>query len=184
MRAFLAIKIADTAMEPLLVLQENLKKTQGKINWVKANNLHVTLLFLGELEKNILRDMASVIEERVANVRSFPLNFSGTGVFPLRGNPRVIWAGIGQGKEELHSLYTNIIESLAQANLKVQKPFSPHLTLGRIKELEHNSDLLLRLANEREFSTPVFSVDTFYLFSSKLTARGPIYTVLKRFKLT
>lgn len=139
---------------------------------VPRDQLHLTLRFIGEIETDVLPSLM----ENLATVQSppFPLALKGVGHFPLRGKPRIVWAGITP-QSELSRLSSRIDQSLEGLGLiRETRQFSPHITFARLK----NPDLeTLRhfLAKQNTFQTESFHIENFSLYSSKLTTTGAIH---------
>ncbi len=140
---------------------------------VPMEQLHLTLKFLGDVEGGRQLD----IEEALGLVSRppFALSLCGVGVFPPRGMPRVVWAGIDP-VEELTALRRNIEKVLMDVGIPREKQkFAPHLTLARL-----NAPSLGRLqsflAGNSLLRSPSFAVDEFTLYASRLTPRGAIHS--------
>lgn len=169
MRLFFGIKIPDKEKEII----ENIKtkiKIEGKIKWVEKENLHITLIFLGEKNpEEVLRYVGKF------DFKPFEVSLKGLGFFPDIKRPRVLWIGVDKGKERIKEFYERLVLKLEPLNIDREKRFSPHLTIGRIKFGKVNYENI-------EYESEIFSVDDFILFSSTLTEKGPIYQTVKVFK--
>lgn len=183
MRAFIAIKIPDLIIKPIADLQKELQDVITGVRWVQPQNLHVTLLFLGETPWQDLDYLTRKLEDKLKNCKSFMVNFNGLGAFPLKGAARVIWAGIGQGLQGMEDLFKCIMESRPGNKFPDQELFSPHLTLGRVKDPTRIKDLPTILKKYNNFATQEFLVGSVHFFKSELTATGPFYTEIKTIKL-
>lgn len=148
---------------------------------VPAEQLHLTLKFIGDVEGSMLAD----IRRALAQISTPPLIISlrGVGHFPPRGNPRVLWCGISPEMETIQ-LRNSIEKSLADIGIpRERRKFSPHVTLARLR----NSPLkrvTQFLAGNSMFETPSFRVDTFRLYSSSLSHGGAVHTVQAEFPMT
>jgi RNA 2',3'-cyclic 3'-phosphodiesterase len=155
----------------------------GGIRWVPAHQLHFTLKFLGEVPDDPLAAARAAAARVAAGVSPFDLALEGLGVFPAAGPPRVVWAGCGAGRSELMALAAAVEAAFGEAGfLKELRPFSPHLTLGRVKDpraipTRPFRDALARGAAAR-FGTIV--AREIVLFRSDLSPAGPTYTPLSR----
>ncbi len=168
MRLFFGIEIPDAEREKIEKIKYNIK-IDGKIKWVEKENLHLTLLFLGE--KNLI-EVIGLLEK--FRFEPFDVSLKGFGVFPDLKRPRVLWIGVEKGKEKMKELYEKLTMRLEPLNLEIEKRFFPHLTIGRIKFGNVNYEKL-------EYNSEIFHVDKFVLFSSTLTKSGPIYKKEKIF---
>lgn len=107
----------------------------GGIRWVPAHQLHFTLKFLGEVPDDRIAAARDAATRAAAGVPPFDLALEGLGAFPAAGPPRVVWAGCGAGREELVAMAAAVEAAFGEAGfLKEPRPFSPHLTLGRVKD--------------------------------------------------
>lgn len=148
---------------------------------VPADQLHLTLKFIGDVEESVLVD----IREALAEISLPPLTIclQGVGHFPPRGTPKVLWCGVSPAMETIQ-LRNAIEKALAAVGIeRERRKFSPHVTLARLR----NSPLkrvTQFLAGNSMFETPPFRVDTFRLYSSVLSAKGAVHTVEAEFSLT
>lgn len=171
MRLFFGIEIPNDEKERITHLKDRMK-INGKVKWVETENLHITLLFLGE---QILEEVLKCLLDRI-KIPSFLISLKGVGFFPNEKRQRVIWIGVGKGKENIIELYNALSNQLSSINFEKEKEFSPHITIGRIKF----GNIEIQGLN---YESRDFKVDEFVLFKSELTQKGPIYTKLERFKL-
>ena len=182
-RSFIAIKIPEGIVKPIVGLQRELQKIAPAVRWVQAENLHVTLLFLGDLSLKDLGYLYGKLEGRLKNSKPFFISFNGLGKFPPKGPTRVIWLGIDQGLVELQQLFASGLKGLLENKIASKETFSPHLTLGRVKDFNGAKDMLSLFEKHKRFVTQKFIVDTVSFFKSDLRPSGPIYTELKTVKL-
>ncbi|MBI3399138.1 MAG: RNA 2',3'-cyclic phosphodiesterase [Deltaproteobacteria bacterium] len=182
-RAFIAIEVPKELTKSLREMQDALRNTNNKIAWVKPENIHLTIKFLGNIEINKINDIEKILKDAVGQIHSFNLSIKWVGIFPTINNPRVIWIGIEDDKK-LASLYNNLEEGLATLGFKKEeRPFKPHLTLGRVKFLKDKSGLKERLEKFADIKLGSCVVDSLILFKSELTQEGSMYTKLREVKL-
>ncbi len=182
-RLFIAIKIeAGTALNGLLTDLKALLRSES-IKWVDIQNIHVTLAFLGDTDERKIIPLKEMMKERCSGSGEFEFTLAGTGVFKSFRDPRVIWAGITES-EKLYRLNAIITGGLKSAGFTFdEKPFSPHLTLGRIRSLKDPENLKQVLDRYRLTEFQVVSVREVILFESILTQSVPVYKSLARFSL-
>jgi 2'-5' RNA ligase len=178
-RLFVGIPIADELRGEL---ERHLAATVGERlpgRAVPPANWHLTLRFLGatdaERHRRVVRELA-----RIAPPPPFDLSFTGLGAFPRAGRATVLWIGVGDGADGLRALAASAEAAAVRAGFAPEpKPFSPHLTLSRLRVPAD-----VRLLVE---STPPFggrmTVDAFVLFRSHLGGAAPRYEPLQRFPL-
>ena len=179
MRLFVALEIPITARKNLSTLIASLRAITREPRWVRAENLHVTLKFLGEVRE----DNLAAVQAALGGIRSrqaVTLEFRGLGFFPNEKKPRVFWAGI-EASSNLKTLAADIEGAMEKCGIAREKrEFSPHLTLAR---LERSLPEALRKAiaenAQREFGS--LRTGEFHLMQSKLKPSGAEYTTLQTF---
>jgi 2'-5' RNA ligase len=183
MRSFIAVKISSDQREKISKLIGELKKSETDVKWVKPENLHVTLKFLGDVDEKALPEIFDSLEKSLTNDTSFQFNLKAIGTFPNIRRPRVIWVGIDNGADSLKALAKKIDETMLGFGFAREKRgFSPHLTIGRVK----STRLIERLTNmfkDVDFETDDFVIDEVVFFQSILKREGPTYIPQKVIKL-
>ncbi len=175
MREFIAIELPGFLKQSLISVKDQLDTGDAKVKWVRPENMHLTIKFLGEIDEEQEKEIAESIENAVSRIQPFNLGIENIGAFPRISNPRVIWAGINK-----NDILDGIFEKIEKAAVNVGIPpekrsFSPHLTLGRVKFMKKGSSLPQKF-KDVEFESVEIPVSKIVLFRSKLTPEGPIYT--------
>ncbi|HSR88364.1 MAG TPA: RNA 2',3'-cyclic phosphodiesterase, partial [Pontiella sp.] len=180
-RSFIALDIGDEIRERLDELQRKLKKLHANVRWIRPKDIHLTLAFLGDVpvdKIDLIKAAMGLAGEKTAR---FEVAAAGIGTFGRPGHPRVIWAGV-PACPALTLLQRQLVAALLAAEIDVdRKPFSPHLTLGRVKGIDrHTASMLEKI--EKYAETPIgrTRIDHIGLIRSDLTSRGADYTVLHR----
>ncbi|HHY70200.1 MAG TPA: RNA 2',3'-cyclic phosphodiesterase [Thermoanaerobacterales bacterium] len=180
MRSFIAIDLSPSIKASIndFIQQNNVKKYFSGIRWIKFHNLHITLAFLGEISIDEVSTVKKILENISLKHMSFPIELSGFGFFPNFKNPKVLWIGIKE-QPELMTLKQDIDMGLDTFNIFYdKKPFSPHLTIGRIKPpLKFKPEI----AETLDFKAS-FLVTEIHLMKSDLLPGGPVYTDLYNVK--
>lgn len=182
-RAFLAIEIDSEIRHSLEEVQKCLRRAgvQG-VAWVQPDALHLTLQFLGEISRERCGELQACL--RAAPLpHPFSLSVRGVGAFPSPLQARVLWAGISAGvplDELVRTVRTRVQECAIDADTK---PFSPHITLGRIRHPRRDEGIKALLMQCGAALNAEIPVHSFVLIKSRLTSRGPIYDVIERFSL-
>jgi len=182
LRTFLALDIGKTIRDRLITLQETLGRAAADVKWVEPENLHVTLLFLGEVDDRELPAICRAAQEAVADLPAFPLSIEGAGCFPNPRRPRVLWVGVGQGLQEVVAIHDAMEGKLLELGCyrREERKFTPHITLGRVKQDDSGEDLSMALQRKADWEGGSIDVREVLVMSSELTSQGPIYTVLSR----
>jgi 2'-5' RNA ligase len=184
-RAFVAIPLPDDVRTRLASAQERLRPARADVTWVDPGRLHVTLKFLGPLSDGARPLLEEGLRRVAAAAAPFDLAAKGLGAFPASGAPRVVWAGLSEREPgRLAALARAIEEAAATAGFpREDRPFSAHVTLGRVKS-PHNAPALRALLEAgRDVEAGPFRADAFVLFRSDLSAHGPTYTEIARHPL-
>ncbi len=184
MRTFIAVGISDDITGSIAGLQSGFRKHDFDIKYVKPENIHVTLKFLGEVEENRISEVYESVKDSVGDTKKFNIIVDSVGVFPGPRSPKVIWAGVSEGSRKLKDLNRTIEGSLVSAGFKKEKKiFSAHLTIGRVR----SSKNIKLLSNTVEEMCGVrigrMLVEDVLVMKSDLTSQGPVYTVLKKVML-
>lgn len=173
MRTFVAVEINEkSVINSIKELQMEIKINAKPI---PLNNLHFTLQFLGNISEQKVKE----VKEELRSIRfsSFEVGFEGIGAFPKPEFPRVIWVGTDDnGSEKLTRLANSIEDALRSLGFKNDKPFSPHITIFRIKKKVENISQELKRFSERKFGIQI--IEEIKFKKSTLTPNGPIYSDL------
>ena len=180
-RSFLAIKLGLPTVESLTETQAQLKtacrSAGATVRWVPPPNIHVTLRFLGQITEPMSHAVKDMLEPIVSETASFDLETVGLGVFPNDKTPRVIWAGLGEGVDVLMGLHDAIYERLQRAGFNFEeKPFSPHVTLGRVKQSPPSGGIAPLLVEDETTNFGVSTIRHFFCYQSELMPSGAEYT--------
>jgi len=179
MRSFLAFDIDnDDVLRKMTEAQELLVKTGADLKAVEPKNIHVTLRFLG----NITSATAEKIFEAMKAVQFVPfeVKIHGVGAFPTPRYPRVVWAGITQGSDQLRSIFMQLEPQLQSLRFAPDpRGFSPHLTIARVRSGRNKAELSTWLGQNVDYDFGVLRAACLRLKRSVLTPRGPIYSTLK-----
>ncbi|MDD5745919.1 MAG: RNA 2',3'-cyclic phosphodiesterase [Candidatus Omnitrophica bacterium] len=177
-RAFIAVEISKDFRQEVNLIQKTLqKKLTGTIAWVKPDNIHLTLRFLGHISDAQIKEIQAIIADIAGNINQFNIDMGALGAFPDIANPRVLWVGIHFGFNELNRINALLEEKLESISFGIgEKYFHPHLTIARIKHLDDRK-ALKSAADEIKPRGGVFSVvDRIVLFQSILKPEGAVYT--------
>ena len=185
LRTFIAVDIGKAIRDRAVLLQESLARIAPEVKWVERENLHVTLLFLGEVDDRAVPAVCRAISEVTQQHSAFPMSIEGVGCFPNMRRPRVLWIGVGAGTQELCALHDSLEPPLLDLGCyrREERRYTPHITLGRVRSERPADQLGPTLAQQAGWHGGEINVREILVMSSELTPRGPIYTVLSRAKL-
>ncbi|MBP6307384.1 MAG: RNA 2',3'-cyclic phosphodiesterase [Opitutaceae bacterium] len=178
-RLFLALALPDALRSALAALQT---PVAHGVNWATPAQLHLTLRFIGEVHESCL----AALEDSLASVRvaSFILPLEGVGAFPPRGQPQVLWAGVGHAHPHLFQLRQQLDDRLLALGFDADlKTFHPHATLARLHRDASPGFAAEWLRRHRAWEGPPFLTTSFGLYASQLTPTGAIHTRLREYSL-
>lgn len=183
MRIFIAIDLDSELKKTLQDLVLKLKKTGADIRWISFQGMHLTLKFLGEVGQDSIPAVENVLRTAASGHSRFPLALRGTGTFPGGKSPRVLWIGV---KEEpaLMDLQKEVELGLEKEGYPLEeRPFHPHLTLGRVKSPSRVREAVLELEKFRDTVFEEMTVRKVTLFESILRPQGAEYRAVSEFDL-
>jgi len=183
-RTFLSIEIDKTIKESLEVVQKKYRYLPAKISFPPKENIHLTLKFLGELTDEQIEKLKQGLEKCFNDIRAFNMEFFAAGVFPSKKRVRVIWVGVKKGEKELVCLSENIEPLFKELNLNLDdRPFSPHVTIGRVKSVQDRDVLINELEKFSSVSFGTQRVEKISLMKSTLTPQKAIHEPIAEFWL-
>lgn len=180
-RIFIALALSDAARETLRREERRLARALPDVRFAAPEDMHLTLAFLGEVDDATLAQVIALGGEVASHARPFDLALAGLGVFGPPHAPRVVWAGVGGDTQRLLALQRRLADALEALGFpREQRPFSPHLTLARLKRpLDDVAAQRLRAALVGTPPAPTrWRVDDLRVMRSDLAATGARYTTL------
>ena len=154
-------------------------KIEGK--WVEEENLHFTYRFLGDVEEEKIPQIVGFLRQKLKGAPSPKITYRGLGVFPSKERPRVLWIGVES--EEVKEVKALIDSALMPFGFSLEEGFTPHVTLLRIKKMRHRGKFSSYLFKMKEFVFAERMEPKVSLIESRLTEKGPIYSVVEEFCL-
>ena len=183
-RSFLAIELPEAIRRKIEEVQKDLKLSHADVRWVSPEKIHLTLKFFGSIDESRIDPIVKSVGGPTQTSSPFSLAVRGMGAFPHLKNPRVIWMGLVDEKEILPSFQRELEKELRKIGFESEdRPFHPHLTLGRMKSNQGRDELIGRMEKYREEQFGDFQVEKVVLLKSDLRPSGPIYTPLKELRL-
>ena len=185
MRLFIGIELAPAVAAATLELIAQLQAASARlappsrISWVTPDRLHITVRFIGHVDDSRVDEIQDVLAPPFG-LDVFDLTIAGVGTFPPKGSPRVVWAGLGRGRDQLVALEPMVSERLAQVRVPREgRPYNPHLTLARVRDAAGLRPAPF-VGSLGDIALGTMSVDAITLFESRLSPKGPAYVGLAR----
>ena len=176
-RTFIAVTLATSVVEEIAKVQTKLREIKTDIRWVRAENMHLTLKFLGDINRSQVEPILEGLRATLQRQPAFSVHAQGLGGFPNLTRPRVVWAGLAG--DTLAAVSHAIETALVPLDFRIEKrPFRPHLTLGRVRSQQGWSDVLLRVQQHEHTYFGESLIDQVTLYQSDLRPSGAAYTRL------
>lgn len=184
-RTFVAINASRRVSNNMARVVGRLAATNAQFRWVEPENLHVTLNFVGDVVDVEVPELCKLIKDAIGGFESFDMSLQGVSGFPNPREPRVLWIGVDEGRQNLISLYETLAEVLHQWGVnKDRHEFTPHMTLGRLSRGGRWNEELVKLVHKlRHHDGGFCNVNEVIVYSSFLDRSGPTYTPMARIKL-
>lgn len=181
-RTFCAIELTydvrTQLQEHVRRLREAVPEASG--SWSKPENVHLTLKFFGNVPQDKLRRISDAAARVASEFSSFQIRIGGTGVFPRRSRPQVLWIGVEDASGHLSDLQQRLEEEFAREGFpKEDRGYKPHLTIARPRRPE-DARPLAEAHIQTTFSFIEVAVNEFVVFRSQLSPKGSIYTVISK----
>lgn len=184
-RSFLAFELPPDIKNEVARISASLQKSGLDAGWVKPANIHLTMVFLGDMAERDMPAIISSIDNAMEDTTPFETGLSGMGLFPDIRRPRVIWLGLNGDMERLSALRDRLQAPLAVFGVEQEKrAFTPHLTLARFRRGLKDATLLKKLIDKySDISGPEGMLDDLVLFKSELRQGGSVYTKIHTWPL-
>ncbi len=181
MRAFIAVPCPETLRDEFMGLQAEIQVC-GKMKLVDRGNIHLTLKFLGEVDEGGIEEVREELGF-LSDVKKFRAWARGVGVFPSIDYMKVIWIGVGEGSGEIKTVQSEIEGGLEKHGFSRDMRFHPHFTLARVRSVSEKEKLKGFIEGNSRRVFGEFRVDRIMLMGSRLTPKGPRYSVVEEFLL-
>jgi RNA 2',3'-cyclic 3'-phosphodiesterase len=177
-RSFLAFELPEGIKNEVARIAIGAKNTGLDAGWVKPDNIHLTMVFMGDMEERDMPAIISCMDNALKNITPFEISLSSMGVFPDIRRPRVLWLGLNGDFAGLSALRDALQTPLAVFGVEQEKrAFAPHLTLARFRRPAKDAALLKKVIDKySDISGPEERLDELVLFKSDLRQGGSVYT--------
>ena len=181
LRVFLALDFDEPVKKQLLRLQERLTGVGAEVRWVRAEHIHLTMKFLGDVPDTVAADVCRLGQNLAAEFEPFEFTAVGAGCFSNHGRPRVIWVGVEDPSGSVRRLHDRIETTLAPLGLRRElRAFKPHITLGRVRSARNALELRAEVERNKTFQAGTQQAREITIYSSQLSPEGPVHTVMSR----
>jgi len=179
LRVFIAMKLPGPVVAKLGEVQKSLKNSGLKAKWTHTANIHLTLKFLGDIDRADLNAVTEIVGLAIKGIEPIRLSAKGIGVFPGVKQARILWTGIAGQTNLLAKMHETIDTGLSEVGfLRDKRGFTGHLTIGRFKGSPHPDKLIDIIKKFNNMESEPFVADAVYVIKSDLTPSGSIYTDL------
>jgi len=184
LRTFIAVELSNDFRHALTEIQNQLKSSDADVKWVKPDNIHITLKFLGSIPPKKVKAIKEFFPEIFDSSHVFDVQLANLGAFPSINKPKVIWAGLDDPDGRLKLLANHTEEFLCRLGFpKEHKEFKSHITLGRLRSFKNLNPLTEALQKTAVPSQMKQRIEKITFFKSTLTPQGPIYESLLTYTL-
>lgn len=185
-RTFIAIDCGPAIRARIDGVQEDLARVCPEVKWVEKENLHLTLLFLGEVDNREIPDVCKAVANGLKDLPPFELSVEGTGCFPNLRRPRTLWIGVRKGSAEVKAVHAALEKQLLALGCyrREERAFTPHITVGRVKSDGPMDKLAEALIKHQDWQAGETTVSEVLVMSSQLTSKGPTYAIMSRGKMS
>lgn len=178
-RAFVAVEIGDEVRGGIARLQRDLKEVGAKVGWVAPENIHLTLVFLGNIFQAKVGPLGAAMDAVAADFELFRMEVSGAGFFGSAASPRVLWVGIAGPNAPLAAMQGRVVEAVKALGIPVEeRAFKPHLTLGRVRSKHRAVELTSALGSAKNTAYGSVEIRRLLLMQSHLEHQGVRYSIL------
>lgn len=180
-RSFIAFDLEnEVVLSKLSAVQKLLMETGADLKMVAPQNIHATIRFLGDISPSMVEKVFDAMKK--VEFTPFIIQLCGLGVFPSLNYPRVVWAGITQGAEQLKSVFSQLEPQIQALGFpKDNYGFSPHLTIARVRSGANKQHLAEFVTKKASHDFGTINANCLRLKRSQLSPKGPTYTTLKEY---
>lgn len=177
---FVGIGLPDDCREAICRAVSPLREPGGAISWTRAENLHLTLKFLGEVPAEREGELGGFLAEAAVEIAPFDLLLEGAGGFPSMSSPRILWVGIREPLDPVRKLHQNMESVLSRAGFPREgRPYHPHITVGRVRQRLPGgwAERVAASLSGKRFG--IAHAGSYQLYESRLSPTGAVYRVLR-----
>jgi len=182
-RLFIGFKVPRKIIEIITMVRSTLNNDQKFYNWASGNNLHLTLLFLGNHGVDQIDNLSEKIDSTMNEFGDFTISINGTGSFGNKN--QILWLGVDKGQDQLQRInYELQIQLENYLDNQIKSKFAPHLTIGRKKKTEISNNIDVKNFMNSVYFPIEFHINFFTLFESRIINDKVHYKRINKFNLT
>ena len=180
-RSFIAFDLEnEQVLSRLTQAQKLVLETGADLRLVAPQNIHVTIRFLGDISPGMVEKVYETMKK--IEFKPFTVQIRGMGVFPSLNFPRVVWAGMTNGVEQLRSIFTQLEPQIRTLGFQADAyGFSPHLTIARVRTAANKQNLAEFVTKKGDFEFGTIQANCLRLKRSQLSSKGPTYSTIKEY---
>ncbi len=183
-RVFIGIKVETDRNFKKIISSLKQELSGENLKWTTFENIHITLAFLGDTSEEKIESITQMLQARCRDRARFEISLEGLGIFRNLHDPKILWAGMYQS-EKLGTLQATVADGLKELGIAIEeKPFSPHLTVARIRHIKDKDKLKVLLLKYHDTAIQKIPVTEVILYESVLRQDGPEYKPLMVAKLS
>ena len=185
-RSFLAFRLPADIKSKVAQVSGELRRSSINAKWVKVDNIHLTIVFLGDITQEGVISIRKDIGDVCAQYQAFDISLKGIGVFPDSRRPRVVWLGLNGDLDRLSGFRDELQGRLEPFGVKSEtRSFKPHITLGRFrKQVRINTEQESIFSGYHELHGPAGQLNELTMFRSDLKPSGAVYSVIDSWPLS
>lgn len=183
-RCFIALGISDEVRRAAAKLQRAIRETGAQVSCPAPENLHFTVAFLGATPPSLIGELSARLDAVAREIPAFELEVCGVGFFGPPHAPRVVWAGVAGVPPALVRLHEACQKILLELKFSIEdRPFRPHLTLGRVKSRRGVAELTSLVASVRSAVLGRVEAGDLLLMRSRVDAPEARYSIIRKSRL-
>jgi len=184
LRLFVAMDVPDGLRQSLGKAMEETAASATGLQWVRPENVHFTMKFLGNVEEEKLPALKKSLRDLADSQAATDISIGGYGVFPSARRARVFWLGLKDGTEQLKELARKLDKRMARLGFPAEtRPWAAHVTLARLRQPRDVTEMLEAWEDQPGIKETAWRGEELVLYRSVLDRTGPVYAALERFKL-
>lgn len=180
-RLFLGVPLSESVQGKISPVLEKLAATHANLKLVAVKNLHFTIKFMGSVEEENIFGIQEKIQKALSGIKKFTIALPGIGVFPHQDRINVVW--VAASGHEFMDLMKTVHKALSSISPSAHEEAVPHATLARVKSGKNKEKLQQLLEKYKTADFGTMTIDKVILYESELTLAGPVYTVVREFRL-